>query len=160
MSEIVIRPGLKDDLPAAAVLWQELQFFHQKVGLAFPLDEQSPTAWTASFERTLGRFSYLWVAELDGQISGFLLARVKRTPAYLGGVMVGEISDLYVAESLRGQKVAARLVALALEEFQRQQVHSVEVQVMAANQGGVAFWHAQGFETELVQVRRSMNLEE
>ncbi len=160
MSQVSLRPATPADLPGAARLWEALNAFHRGVGLGFPESEGAAQAWLASFERTLGRFSFLWVAESGGQIAGFLLARLKRVPAYLGGVMVGEISDLYVSDSLRGQGVGARLAALALEQFEQLAVHSVEVQIMSANAGGLAFWKAQGFSEELVQVRRVLNADE
>ncbi len=41
------------------------------------------------FRRTLGRYSVLYVSEVDGEMVGFIVARIKRVPEYLGGVMVG-----------------------------------------------------------------------
>lgn len=156
MSFTVIRPGGVADLPYVAALWQRLQAYHQQVGMQFPLPADAHQQWLASFERTLGRFSFLWVAEQDAQVLAFLLARLKRSPAYFGGQIVGEISDLYVDESLRSQGVAAHLVRLAMDQFEALQVHSVEVQVMAQNEGGRRFWLNQGFTLELVQVRKNM----
>jgi len=151
-----LRLATPEDFPAVCNLWQRLTDFHRGVGLAFAIadEKQARSAWQASFERTLGRFSFLWVAETEQGVQGFLLARLKRAPAYLGGALVGEISDLWVEPELRHQGAASGLVQLAMQQFQTLQVHSVEVQVMAANAQGIAFWQAQGFTPELLQVRR------
>ncbi len=154
MSELHYRLAQEGDLPAVRALWGLLDQFHRGLGLAFPKTPESEEKWQASFERTLGRFSHLWVAEQDGQILGFLLARIKQSPGYLGGQQVGEISDLYVSESLRGQGTGKELVQLAMQYFAEAAVHSVEVQIQAGNEGGLKFWHEQGFDLDLTQVRK------
>lgn len=153
MSEITLRTATPEDIPAVARLWERLVSFHHSLGLAFQQPEEVGATWAGSFERTLGRFSFVWLAEQEGEICGFLLARLKRTPAYLGGALVGEISDLFVNESLRGQKIGSRLVALALEQLQSLNVHSIEVQVLHRNTGALAFWQEIGFQPELIQLR-------
>ncbi len=150
----VVRIGTPDDLRAAGLLWRKLNDFHLSIGLHFQADENSVESWIDSFSRTLGRFSFLWVAERGGEISAFLLARLKKAPAYLGGVMVGEISDLYVDDSLRGQGIGKQLVSTAMLHFKAQKIHSVEVQVMAKNESGLAFWNSLGFQNDLILVRQ------
>jgi ribosomal protein S18 acetylase RimI-like enzyme len=83
-----------------------------------------------------------------------LLARVKQSPAFLGGIQVGEVSDLYVDETLRGSGAGTQLVETAMRKFHELKVHSVEVQVQAGNDAGLAFWSKQGFQTDLTLVRK------
>ncbi len=151
---VVVRPGTEKDLRAVGLLWSKLNDFHISIGMHFSPDGSSVDAWIASFSRTLGRFSSLWVAEKDNKICGFLLARLKKTPAYLGGVLVGEISDLYVDEALRGEGTGRQMVAEAMQYFVTQNVHSVEVQIMAQNKSGLAFWNSLGFKDDIVLVRK------
>lgn len=153
MSELNFREAGVDDLPAVAALWGKLDSFHRQLGLAFPEAEEPQQAWIKSIQRTLGRFSFVWLAEQDGIPRAFLMGRYKRLPETLGGVFVGEISDLYVDESLRGQQVGARLVELAVANFRELDVHSIEVQIMAANEDALDFWYKHGFKDELTQVR-------
>lgn len=156
MSDISLRAANEEDLPLIASLWGELDRFHRKLGLDFPEVENVEEKWLTSFKRTLDRFSFIWLAEREGQISAFILARLKQSPAFLGGVQVGEISDLYVGESLRGEGVGAQLVALAMQKFEELQVHSVEVQILAGNDQGLDFWQEQGFAPDLTQVRKAL----
>jgi len=160
VSEPLFREGTPMDLPAAAALWRKLQEYHAGLGLAFPVTDEAQAGWLASFEKTLGRFSFLWVADLDGRVAGFLLARIKRAPAFLSGQMVGEISDLWVEPELRGQHAGERLVNLATQKLHDLNVHSIEVQIMAQNESGIAFWKSQGYDVEIVQVRRALRREE
>ncbi len=151
---VTIRQAGADDLPAATALWQQLDAYHRSLGLAFPEADNAPQLWAESFQRTLGRFSFLWLAEQDGTAVGFLMARIKQSPAYLGGKQVGEISDLYVEPAARGEGAAAQLVQAAMQKFTELGVHSVEVQVQAGNDGGLEFWHKHGFATDLTLVRK------
>jgi GNAT superfamily N-acetyltransferase len=151
---VAIRPAAEEDLPALADLWQALDEFHRGLGLAFPAAPDAKEKWVASFQRTLGRFSFAWLAEGPAGPAAFLLARLKQSPAFLGGVQVGEISDLYVDDALRGDGVGAQLVAAAMHKFDELGVHSVEVQIQAGNDAGLEFWLAQGFARDLTLVRK------
>ena len=67
------------------------------------------------FRRTLGRFSVLYVCEVDGEMVGFIVARLKRVPEYLGGVMVGELKDMWVEPKVRRLGIGEKLLRLAIE---------------------------------------------
>lgn len=149
-----MREAILDDLPALSELWTHLDDFHRSLGLSFPHTQDSGEKWTNSFARTLGRFSFVWLAEQGGVPKAFLMARIKQSPAFLGAVQVGEISDLYVDESMRGSGVGAKLTDLATQKFSEIGVHSIEVQVLAGNEAGLDFWIKQGFEKDLTLVRR------
>ena len=153
MSELIFREASVEDLPRVAALWGELDAYHRQLGLAFPRVENPQEAWVKSIERSLGRFSFVWLAAQGDHLSAFLMARYKRLPEGLGAVFVGEISDLYVEERLRNQQVGARLVEKAMTKFRELNVHSVEVQILSGNTGALDFWHKRGFEDELTQVR-------
>ncbi len=153
MTEIAIRPGSKADLPGVGKLWAELDEYHRGLTLKLPRPANAASLWLESFQDELDKTIFLWVAELNGGIEGFLLARLKRLPNYLGEATVGEISHLYVDQQARGQKVAGRLAETAIEALKKHDIHSIEIQVMAGNHGGLTFWLKQGFHTELTQVR-------
>ena len=154
MKHFQIRVAEEGDMVAVRNLWGQLDRFHHELGMAFPKTEDADKKWQSSFERTLGRFSFLWLAESNSEINAFLLARIKQSPAYLGGFQVGEISDLFVAEDFRGQQIAAGLVAEAMQKFDELGVHSVEVQIQAGNDPGADFWKKQGFDLDLSLVRK------
>lgn len=154
MDEPQIREATPEDLPSVGAAWRKLQEFHLTLGLAFPLGSDSADKWLASFQRTLGRFSFLWVVGKTGQVSAFLLARVKQSPSFLGGMQVGEISDLYVDDSLRGSGIGTRLVETAMHKLSEIGVHSVEVQIQSGNDAGLVFWEKLGFKKDLALVRK------
>ncbi len=154
LSEIQIRAAEESDLPSIRALWSQLDGFHRQLGMAFPEIKDSAEKWQSSFERTLGRFSFLWLAEKEGEVAAFLLARVKQSPAYLGSTQIGEISDLFVAKKFRGNDIGEKLVEIAMKKFQEMEMHSVEVQIQAGNDRGLDFWQRQAFDLDLSQVRK------
>lgn len=154
MDDLQIWEAAPQDLPSVGDLWLRLQEFHLSLGLAFPLNESSADKWISSFQRTLGRFSFLWVGGQNGQISAFLLARIKQSPAFLGGLQIGEISDLFVDEGLRGSGIGSRLAETGIKKFQGLGIHSIEVQIQAGNDAGLDFWKKLGFHEDLTLVRK------
>jgi ribosomal protein S18 acetylase RimI-like enzyme len=156
LDDFALREAGSADLPALAQLWTQLDSYHRKLGLAFPPVENAGEKWADSFSRTLGRFSFAWLAEHGSQPVAFLTARLKQAPQYLGSVQVGEISDLYVSEEARGSGVGLRLVELAIQKFAGLNVHSVEVQVLEGNDNGLDFWIKQGFKKDLRLVRKNL----
>lgn len=156
MAELQVRAATPADLATVGAAWLKLQEYHRSLGLAFDLPADAAEKWLDSFQRTLGRFSFLWVVGEAGKVGAFLLARVKQSPAYLGGVQVGEISELYVDESLRGSGAGMELAETALKKFSELNLHSVEVQIQAGNHGGLAFWLKQGFKQDLTLVRKKL----
>jgi ribosomal protein S18 acetylase RimI-like enzyme len=109
--------------------------------------------WLESFRRTLGRFSNVFVAEREGSCLGFILCRLKRLPSYMGGLMVGEVSDVGVEEEARYSGVGKALVHAGLEWMRGQGVHSVEVQVLSENEASLKFFESLGFKLELRAMR-------
>lgn len=127
--EINYRFAREDDFPIIMKFYVYLNKYYQQTGFLLPSPENVSQLWMDSFVRTLGRFSILIVAEVKDQVVGFILARIKRSPPYMGGVLVGELSDMWVVEEYRKTGIGKQLIVLGLEWVKEQKVHSVEVQI-------------------------------
>jgi ribosomal protein S18 acetylase RimI-like enzyme len=123
------------------------QFFYQ-VGYRLPHPENVGEVWLDSFRRTLGRFSRVDIAELEGRVVGFMLCRIKRVPAYMGGVLVGELSDMWIEPEARRLGIGDKLSRLALNWLRDQGVHSVEIQVLRDNEASWKLYERMGFKLE------------
>jgi ribosomal protein S18 acetylase RimI-like enzyme len=104
--------------------------------------------WLESFRRTLGRFSNIFIAELDGVVAGFMLCRIKRVPQYMGGVLVGELSDMWIIPEARRLGIGDKLSRLALDWLKAQSTHSVEIQVLKDNDASWKLYDRMGFQLE------------
>jgi ribosomal protein S18 acetylase RimI-like enzyme len=129
-------------------MYTELNSFFYQVGYRLPHPEEPGKVWFASFERTLGRFSNVFIAEMEHEVVGFMLCRVKRVPAYMGGVLVGELSDMWIVAKARRMGIGDKLSRLALDWLREQGAHSVEIQVLKDNEASWKLYDRMGFKLE------------
>jgi len=146
--QVVYRLTQEADFDIVKEMYTQLNDHFYRLGFRLPKPDDVGQAWLDSFQRTLGRFSNSWVAEVDGKIVGFILCRIKRLPAYMGGVMVGELSDEWIEADVRRYGIGDKLCRIALEWLQTQNVHSVEIQVLAPNEASWNMLSQMGFKLE------------
>ncbi|MCC7129109.1 MAG: hypothetical protein B6D39_03360 [Anaerolineae bacterium UTCFX2] len=153
--EVIYREAVEADFPAVAALYEKLDDLLRRHTYSFPKVENVGQLWLDMFRRTLGRFSVLYVAELEGEIVGFIVARVKRVPEYLGGVMVGELKDMWVEPEVRRLGIGEALLRQAIEWCRRQEVYSCEAQILLGNEPIIQLVEYLGMKKELYQLRLS-----
>lgn len=153
LDSLIYRPATEADFPQLATMYAKLNAYFYEVGYLLPRPENVGDAWLESFRRTLGRFSNVFVAEQEGRLLGFILCRLKRLPAHMGGVLVGEVSDVWVEAEARRSGVGEALVKSGVEWMRGQGVHSVEVQVLGGNDASLKFFESLGFKLELRALR-------
>jgi ribosomal protein S18 acetylase RimI-like enzyme len=147
------RETIEADFPVITSMYTELNRHFYATGYRLPHPENVGQIWLDSFRRTLGRFSYSIVAEMPDvtgvlYIVGFILARVKRVPPYMGGVLVGELSDMWIVPEARRLGIGDKLSRLALDWERKQGVHSVEIQVLLENEASWRIFDRMGFKQE------------
>ncbi len=158
---ITVRPVAPQDQNALAHLWQTLVDYHTQ------LDERLPHtangAATRYAERLLWRVKHgsstrAYVAELDGQVVGYVLGSVLDLhPDLFEQREAGFIADLFVLPAYRRRGIARRLVATINAWFAEQGMHIVEWSVAAANVEGLHFWEALGGQPIMVQMRATLD---
>lgn len=153
LHSLICRPADEADFSQLAAMYEKLNAYFYEVGYLLPHPENVGEAWLESFRRTLGRFSNVFVAEREGLLLGFILCRLKRLPAFMGGVVVGEVSDVWVEAEARRSGVGQALAQTGVEWMRGQGVHSVEVQVLSGNEASLRFFESLGFKLELRALR-------
>jgi ribosomal protein S18 acetylase RimI-like enzyme len=148
MSSVSYRTASEADFPVLIEFYEKLNTFFYSVGYRLPHPENTGEVWLDSFRRTLGRFSNVFVAEMDNQVVGFMLCRLKRVPAYMGGVMVGELSDMWIESSARRMGIGDELSRLAINWMRQQGAHSIEIQVLKDNEASWKLYERMGFQLE------------
>jgi len=146
--EINYRLTTEADLPIIRDMYIKLNDFFYEMGYQLPQPEDVGQAYLDSFTRTLGRFTNSWVAEIDSEIVGYILCRVKRVPQYMGGVLVGELSDMWIVPKARRLRVGETLVRTAIEWLRELEVHSIEIQVLLKNEASWKIFDKMGFKVE------------
>ncbi len=123
-------------------------------GMAMELAPGGGRMWCEGVERGLERFGRLVVAEHEGRMVGFAQGLIKLAPEYLGGALIGHIAHVYVAPESRGHGLGHQMVEQLHIWFVERKVTSMELQVLARNEAGQAFWEAMGYRLELLQYRK------
>lgn len=155
---VIYREGVEADFPAVAALYAKLDGLLRQHTYAFPAVENVGELWLDIFRRTLGRFSILYVAEYsdtayEQELVGFIVARLKRVPEYLGGVMVGELKDMWVEPKVRHLGIGEELLRMAIAWCRSQNVHSCEAQILIGNDPIIRRIEYLGMKRELYQFR-------
>ena len=153
VNDVVYREATEADFPIITGMYAKLDQLLRQHTYTFPEVENVGQLWLDTFRRTLGRFSVLYVAEYQGQVVGFIIARLKRVPEYLGGVMVGELKDMWVEHEVRRLGIGEKLLRLAIEWCHAQDVYSVEAQILLGNEPILKLVEYLGMKRELYQLR-------
>lgn len=148
MSEVSYRLVRENDFPTLVEYYENLNTYFYSMGYRLPHPENVGEVWLDSFRRTLGRFSNVFIAELDGRVVGFMLCRLKRVPSYMGGVMVGELSDMWIDASARRMGIGDQLSRQAIDWMRQQGAHSIEIQVLKDNEASWKLYERMGFQLE------------
>lgn len=152
---VIYREASDADFPTVEAMYAKEDELLRQYTYAFPAVENVGHLWLDTFRRTLGRFSVLYVAEVEGEVVGFIVARLKRVPEYLGGVMVGELKDMWVEKPVRRLGIGEGLLRKAIEWCRSQNVYSVEAQILLGNEPIIKLVEYLGMKKELYQFRMS-----
>ncbi len=156
--EIIIKKITdKDDpqLTQVTGLLHSMYDYMDEQGLLLDLAENGAIAWTEGVKKGLGRFGIVYTATSGDQTIGFAHGSIRLSPDYLGTLKLGVITHVYVIPEQRSSGVGEKLVKGLEEWFAEKEVHSIELQVLAKNMIGIAFWEKLGYPAELQQHRKS-----
>jgi GNAT superfamily N-acetyltransferase len=151
--EVLYREATEADFPILIELFNKLDAYFRKFTYSFPVVENPGKLWLESFRRILGRFSIVYVAEYQGEVVGFVHARIKHVPDYLGSVTIGELKDEWIEPTARRLGIGEKLVRLAIEWCRQQGVYSLEGQILIGNEPIMKMLTGLGMKPELTQLR-------
>jgi GNAT superfamily N-acetyltransferase len=151
-SDLVLRHATVEDLDRIQPMWQALYQHQFEHGMLLRLPDGAYDAWLKSIQPFLGRFASVVLAELNGEMVGFVAGRIRTLPPYFGSATIGAISEVFVSNQHRSRGIGQRLLAFALEWFAEQQITRVELQVVAGNPDGIRFYRQLGWHEELLQM--------
>jgi GNAT superfamily N-acetyltransferase len=149
---LILRHATAEELDRIQPLWQALYQHQAEHGMLLRLPEGAYDAWLKSIVPFLGRFASVVVAELNGEIIGFVAGRIRTLPPYFGSSTVGAISEVFISQSHRSGGIGRRLLAFSLEWFRAQEITRIELQVVARNPQGIRFYRQLGWHDELIQM--------
>jgi diamine N-acetyltransferase len=148
--EIGIREATTADLPAIADLFVEIHQFHvdaePEVYCAIP-DPSELTEYVSA--HISDENVALLLAEFNGRIAGFIVARVLEAPDHAGMVarQFVSIENVGVTDECRGQGAGRALMAAAEEWTKSRDVREMQLSVREFNEGARDLYHGLGYKT-------------
>jgi len=147
-----IRAITDEDLDQVKPLWLSLYEHTQTRGMLVEIPADGFELWARSFAGLLGRIAFVFVAEADGQVIGFVAGRIRVHPKHFGGRQVGYFSDLFLSNTHRRQGIARRLMDAGRTWFAERGIERFELPVVAGDPEALAFHKSNGWKEDFVQL--------
>ena len=156
----VIRRAAAGDTDAVGRLWEKLVAYHRS------LDERLPEAANNGgdlyarriMDRINDTHTGIFVAEVDGEIVGFVLGLiVDLVPEMFRQLTGGFLADIYVDDAFRRCGVGRQMVSALVEWFEARGVQYMEWYVASENAVGRAFWENVGGRAIMVRMRLNLS---
>jgi len=155
-SDVIIRRVEPRDEEAIARMWRTLSDYHVGLDRRLPVPTDGAAKQYAArlLEQRDDPSTRAFVAEVDGQVVGYLLGAVIDLQSDLFEyVDTGFIADIYVDPGHRRRGIARRLVETINGWFADEGVRHVEWQAAVANADAIHFWEALGGRAITVRMR-------
>jgi GNAT superfamily N-acetyltransferase len=142
---------LDADIDELTAMNEELHAHHMAYGFP-PLREGFGDAWRSFIEP--GPERLVLIARFGDDAIGYLVARLNHSNST--DEVVGFIDDAYVRPMVRRYGVGEGLLARAEAWCREKGMQTVRLNVLAANQIGLAFWTKQGYEPFSITVAKTL----
>lgn len=142
---VVIRRVEDSDRDAVEALWSALFREQEALDERFEVAEDASERWRNDFDGWLrGRGRWLWVAEREGRIVGFLSGeRYYLPPIYRAA---GELflNEIYVVPESRRQGIGRALVDAAIGTGREEGIERMRLTALSRNEESREFWRSIG----------------
>ena len=112
---VIYREATEADFPAVEAMYDKLDAASAPVHLCLSGGRECRRPVAGYVPAHAGTLQRAVCREVEGEVVGFIVARLKRVPEYLGGVMVGELKDMWVEPEVRRLGIGEKLLRLAIE---------------------------------------------
>jgi len=137
---MIIRDAAEADLPAIIEIYNAATATRTSTAMFEPVSVEERLPW---FCRHSPNEFPLWVAEIEGQIAGWLsFHEFIRRPAYSG---TAEIS-IYVHEKFRRRGIGRQLLEKAIADAPRLNTRALVGYVLGHNEGSLRLFEQAGFQ--------------
>lgn len=157
MSEPIIRAMQQADLPAVSKLAAQLVRLHatwdrDRFMVIEPVEDGY--AWFLSTQLQSPEVVLL-VAEVDGQIAGYLYAAVRQRDWEMLLDRHGALHDVFVDERFRRLGIARRLCDEGIRRLEAHHVPRIVLSTAVPNTGAQALFEALGFRRTMIEMTRT-----
>jgi ribosomal protein S18 acetylase RimI-like enzyme len=151
-----VRPAAARDLDRVAALWTLLLAHHGSAPGLAPAPDAGDALRRHVAVLSADPAAALFVAEREGALLGFAVARLLRRPPLFRETERGEIEALFVREEARRAGSGRALADAALGWMAARGLRRAALQVAAGNDVGQRFWRALGFADAMDVLERPL----
>jgi len=157
MSDVVIRPATRGDLPRVAALAGELVRMHHAVDAArFLLPDRVEEGYAWWLERELGRPEAVVIVATEGeQIVGYAYGTREERDWNALLDEHGAIHDVFVAPKARRGGTGRKLVLAIVAELERRGAPRIVLSTMIGNEPAQRLFAACGFRPTMLEMTRT-----
>jgi ribosomal protein S18 acetylase RimI-like enzyme len=154
-----IRPAERRDVPRIVALWSALMENGRRADPRWMASAAAPGiltkwAWSSWIERD--PFPEVWVAEVDGEVVGFIEGSVQIASRLVEMPSLAVIHSAWVEPAHRRKGLGRALVEAFVGAAQASGTRVVEVSTLALDGPANAFWRGVGFGDWRVTLRRDL----
>ena len=157
-ANVIVRDAIEADLDRIAELWSEMIDLHHDLDERFwnrkPDGHDIFRRWMADAAEDDKRA--LIVAEVNGDVAGFVHGNVSDTPSPMEDKTSAYISDVSVGFDYRGKSIGRKLMAAAAEKLTELGAEDVTLLAAVKNECAVGFYEALGFERHFITMWKSL----
>ena len=147
--QIIIRPIEEADRPVVISLWEEFIDYHKKREIEFNLVDEASKVYSSYLNEILKKQdNCLLVAEVEGNIAGYILGGILKTTGFFKHDKIGRITEIFVREDYRKNSIADSLLEEIIEWFRERGILRIETDYYIKNKGAELLWKKTGFVPE------------
>ncbi len=149
-----IRRAHADDANRLLELWSELSAAGHEADRRYQIKQGADQAMAESIKVWLTDDQPAWVAEVRGEIAGFIVARPAPAHPVLDTPSTLVVTDAYVAAPFRRNGVGSLLFDPVNEHAESLGITVIEVGTLAFDARAIEFWRNHGFTDWRVTMSR------
>jgi ribosomal protein S18 acetylase RimI-like enzyme len=144
---MIIRKARLKDVPVISKMEYDLNSMHSKFDSLYNMKENSLSFLRKlQFIRKLSPNKLLLVAEIDGEIVGFISAIITNRPPIFMENKIGGIDAAYIKKEFQRRGIGKELTDETFSWLKNKGVKYIEISVHEKNLQGIGAWNKYGFK--------------
>ncbi len=145
IENLIVRRIQESDIEPVAKLWYKLSLHHEPFHAYYSVKQDGEEQLLAHVHDLMARECLFFVAEINGEICGFVSGYIVRRNPQLSVDRVGKVDNIFVAEDKRGKRIGTKLIESLCECFTQQGVKYIEISCDVQNPDALRLYKRLGF---------------
>lgn len=146
----VIRKMTEQDADAVANLWYRLSKHHEEYHSYYAVRESGIEDLVVHVLDLLRRDCMIYVADLEGEIAGFVSGYIVRRNPHLQTERVGKVDNIFVADEYRGNGIGTQLLESLFQFYKNNEIVYIEISCDLQNADAMRLYKRLGFKEQKV----------